>query len=172
MKRASVLLVALLLGGCIKTHFDPPYLVKSLRILGMSAQPPESSFGSDITFEALVVDENGDEVPGQPGVELRWSVCLSVAAIVRAAGLGFGAQLDDNCDRGGSDLVRLETDGLPPDAARLPGTAFLRLVQELQAGGGMPTPGADGGAGGRRSEERRVGKECVSTCRSRWSPYH
>src|SRR3546814_11438580 len=24
----------------------------------------------------------------------------------------------------------------------------------------------------RRSEERRVGKECVSTCRSRWWPYH
>src|SRR3546814_15329226 len=28
----------------------------------------------------------------------------------------------------------------------------------------------DGGT--MRSEERRVGKECVSTCRSRWSPYH
>src|SRR3546814_14613203 len=28
------------------------------------------------------------------------------------------------------------------------------------------------GAGLARSEERRVGKECVSTCRSRWSPYH
>src|SRR3546814_10689569 len=27
-------------------------------------------------------------------------------------------------------------------------------------------------AGAGRSEERRVGKECVSTCRSRWSPYH
>src|SRR3546814_2334232 len=26
--------------------------------------------------------------------------------------------------------------------------------------------------GGDRSEERRVGKECVNTCRSRWSPYH
>ena len=25
---------------------------------------------------------------------------------------------------------------------------------------------------GWRSEERRVGKECQSTCRSRWSPYH
>src|SRR3546814_12961609 len=25
---------------------------------------------------------------------------------------------------------------------------------------------------GARSEERRVGKECVSTCRSRWSPSH
>src|SRR3546814_16577506 len=27
-------------------------------------------------------------------------------------------------------------------------------------------------SGAGRSEERRVGKECVSTCRSRWSPYH
>src|SRR3546814_9357467 len=34
--------------------------------------------------------------------------------------------------------------------------------------------GMDETDGGRvaRSEERRVGKECVSTCRSRWSPYH
>src|SRR3546814_12712546 len=31
-------------------------------------------------------------------------------------------------------------------------------------------PGCDLGDG--RSEERRVGKECVSTCRSRWSPSH
>ena len=28
------------------------------------------------------------------------------------------------------------------------------------------------GLTGRRSEERRVGKECLSQCRSRWSPYH
>src|SRR3546814_13639711 len=28
------------------------------------------------------------------------------------------------------------------------------------------------GEQGVRSEERRVGKECVSTCRYRWSPYH
>src|SRR3546814_3664110 len=28
------------------------------------------------------------------------------------------------------------------------------------------------GIGETRSEERRVGKECVSTCSSRWSPYH
>src|SRR3546814_13910796 len=28
------------------------------------------------------------------------------------------------------------------------------------------------GTTAKRSEERRVGKECVSTCRSRWSPYH
>src|SRR3546814_15214796 len=30
----------------------------------------------------------------------------------------------------------------------------------------------DGSVTTPRSEERRVGKECVSTCRSRWSPYH
>src|SRR3546814_12883468 len=32
-------------------------------------------------------------------------------------------------------------------------------------------PLADHVGRGNRSEERRVGKECVSTCRSRWSPY-
>src|SRR3546814_21055487 len=43
---------------------------------------------------------------------------------------------------------------------------------------GVTTPlitTADGGKMGKtmaRSEERRVGKECVSTCRSRWGPYH
>src|SRR3546814_14175493 len=65
---------------------------------------------------------------------------------------------------------------------------------ELQAGGVVATGAAeaecvvDAGEGGHRarqdeqpqlgeldvdarSEERRVGKECVSTCRSRWSPY-
>src|SRR3546814_10480384 len=44
------------------------------------------------------------------------------------------------------------------------------------AGGGAgqlpPVAGAMRHRGGGRSEERRVGKECVSTCRSRWSPYH
>src|SRR3546814_7395072 len=36
----------------------------------------------------------------------------------------------------------------------------------IQAGQGLSSRES------RRSEERRVGKECVSTCRSRWSPYH
>src|SRR3546814_11398571 len=37
-------------------------------------------------------------------------------------------------------------------------------VRGFRSGGGHPPL--------LRSEERRVGKECVSTCRSRWSPYH
>src|SRR3546814_13161976 len=36
---------------------------------------------------------------------------------------------------------------------------------------GLPSP-AFAPEGKKRSEERRVGQECVSTCRSRWSPYH
>src|SRR3546814_10638999 len=41
-----------------------------------------------------------------------------------------------------------------------------RMVAALKAGQ-KPDP-----LDGLRSEERRVGKECVSTCRSRWAPYH
>src|SRR3546814_21155565 len=39
-------------------------------------------------------------------------------------------------------------------------STLMILIAALAAGLGL------------RSEERRVGKECVSTCRSRWSPYH
>src|SRR3546814_20418987 len=39
-------------------------------------------------------------------------------------------------------------------------------------GAGSDTVSYANAAAAVRSEERRVGKECVSTCRSRWSPYH
>src|SRR3546814_8136022 len=54
-------------------------------------------------------------------------------------------------------------------------SAEPEMPQNLRA---MPAGGAPGkiivvhGFGIERSEERRVGKECVSTCRSRWAPYH
>src|SRR3546814_9414652 len=44
--------------------------------------------------------------------------------------------------------------------------------QHQRDGGGGNDPRHCGQPRPRRSEERRVGKECVSTCRSRWSPYH
>src|SRR3546814_2515323 len=40
------------------------------------------------------------------------------------------------------------------------------------AGSGKAIPVIEQWLASGRSEERRVGKECVSTCRSRWSPYH
>src|SRR3546814_19469514 len=46
-----------------------------------------------------------------------------------------------------------------------PSDRFFYLSNvDMEAGGAV--------FGEDRSEERRVGKECVSTCRSRWSPYH
>src|SRR3546814_4941121 len=58
--------------------------------------------------------------------------------------------------------------------------ALKRKLYLLSAGIGdvdgstdMVTPGGRSiGRNAKRSEERRVGKECVSTCRSRWSPSH
>src|SRR3546814_3240549 len=54
-----------------------------------------------------------------------------------------------------SDL--LQQCRLQPHRTRIPHLGFLHQVARQGIG---------------RSEERRVGKECVSTCRSRWSPYH
>src|SRR3546814_14959567 len=46
------------------------------------------------------------------------------------------------------------------------------VVAELRQVGALLGLALPGGQAGDRSEERRVGQECVSTCRSRWSPYH
>src|SRR3546814_15528235 len=45
-------------------------------------------------------------------------------------------------------------------------------ARDAALGAGRHVELHDPGIGWIRSEERRVGKECVSTCRSRWSPYH
>src|SRR3546814_20140929 len=50
------------------------------------------------------------------------------------------------------------------------GGVDMDLVTELR--GGEAKHPAELAAAQYRSAERRVGKECVSTCRSRWSPYH
>src|SRR3546814_4486364 len=61
-----------------------------------------------------------------------------------------------NGKRGGAGFHRIEPEG--------------GKVRELFFGVGVGVNRQT--ARGKRSEERRVGKECVSTCRSRWSPYH
>src|SRR3546814_14042953 len=55
------------------------------------------------------------------------------------------------------------------DAQYFPPPAFTRHADDDLT---IKTTGAAERFINCRSEERRVGKECVSTCRSRWSPYH
>src|SRR3546814_19747927 len=71
-------------------------------------------------------------------------------------------------------LFRSDGGGAVPPAGKRPGDgAGLRWAGLGGLCGGGTAAGAAGGlSAARRSEERRVGKECVSTCRSRWSPYH
>src|SRR3546814_11677104 len=58
------------------------------------------------------------------------------------------------------------------------GPIYRSMIQRAFDGGALADLTADDlarllkGISAHRSEERRVGKECVSTCRSRWSPYH
>src|SRR3546814_7153800 len=52
------------------------------------------------------------------------------------------------------------------------GRILARQQRRVEIGRYRGGEGREVGAEIGRSEERRVGKECVSTCRSRWSPYH
>src|SRR3546814_15512217 len=57
------------------------------------------------------------------------------------------------------------------DATMIPsGTAFITATRAAAKAAGLTL--FDLGDAEQRSEERRVGNECVRTCRSRWSPYH
>src|SRR3546814_15841042 len=68
---------------------------------------------------------------------------------------------------GGPVAIRIEGDGGVALVGGRPvvedGETVAALQLDLHA---VIVPGRG------RSEERRVGKECVSTCRARWSPYH
>src|SRR3546814_12662358 len=65
--------------------------------------------------------------------------------------------------QGMGEKVALITDGRFSGATR--GFCVGHVGPEAAVGGPI-------GLIKNRSEERRVGTECVSTCRSRWSPYH
>src|SRR3546814_12114520 len=66
-----------------------------------------------------------------------------------------------------SDLRCCSVPRVSSSASNLPLAAARCSIDVICAAAAAPCTGT-----GSRSEERRVGKECVSTCRSRWSPYH
>ena len=65
-----------------------------------------------------------------------------------------------------------------PEQAEQELTAFVDLLhshadlQKALTNPAVPVAGKRAVLEQVRSEERRVGKECLSVCRSRWSPYH
>src|SRR3546814_3837436 len=87
----------------------------------------------------------------------------------------------DVCSSDLVDVERAEGNGeVEGDAeAESPAQAGIADKRRLRPGAARCSGGGHGNFGAQvrparrsRSVERRVGKECVSTCRSRWSPYH
>src|SRR3546814_19436846 len=76
--------------------------------------------------------------------------------------------------RGRAQVLSVETERSGPLDPALPERAAILDVELGIAGIARDLVAALVGcyAGFGRSEERRVGKECVSPCRYRWSPYH
>src|SRR3546814_14619871 len=104
-------------------------------------------------------------------LSLRYALPLSVEQKF-AERLGLGGQFVGPLGRAG-DERRLGNDRLFVDE----GVVIIlhrqrrRIIADREPAGGHADV-ARIGRGAIRSEERRVGKECVSTCRSRWSPSH
>src|SRR3546814_11372039 len=85
----------------------------------------------------------------------------AVSGLARGSGVAFQ----------GVPVGEVKTIALMPDA---PEFVRVRIAvnEDVPILHGTTASIASIGFTGVRSEERRVGKECVSTCRSRWSPYH
>src|SRR3546814_17822340 len=96
---------------------------------------------------------------------------------------------DEECPRGAQRARALQDGGQrgdrpgrrsPPDRAGRArnlaggggGEGGIEQGRFRRDGRAAPEHGRRAGVAEIRSEERRVGKECVSTCRSRWYPYH
>src|SRR3546814_11628254 len=89
-----------------------------------------------------------------PAVEGRDQLVQDVVGELEAVALGREAQL------------------VGAEGSRPPAHHQRPLVRSAGWGSSCPAERVAMCATNVRSEERRVGKECVRTCRSRWSPYH
>src|SRR3546814_689096 len=102
---------------------------------------------------------------------------LKGVKILEFAGIGPGPFAGMMLSDMGADVLRIERKGTPnPPAHRFDARGRRTIELDLKQPRAVDLclklcEGADIAFEG-RSEERRVGNECVSTCRSRWSPYH
>src|SRR3546814_14495812 len=98
---------------------------------------------------------------------------MSAASSRKSTGDGFMADaelaLDDTSDFTIGSFIQTVYDQVPATITREQALGTLMALQETYDN---PDIAKRLALLAERSEERRVGKECVSTCRSRWSPYH
>src|SRR3546814_10479147 len=71
-----------------------------------------------------------------------------------------------------SDVCSSDLLPFPAHQTSAPPPKEKKERKKLEAANAIDRPKTIWTSRRKRSEERRVGKECVSTCRSRWSPYH
>ena len=114
-----------------------------------AVQPAKYVFVEGITTSAEFVFRDGTElVPFQLFTQTGGFGTTTLEATATTSGSSVGAQ---------------------DDGGEITGRAKPSFTLEKNVGG---TPYLYQAADEARSEERRVGKECTSWCRSRWSPYH
>src|SRR3546814_13495438 len=117
-----------------------------------------SDWSSDVCSSDLVSNVTKPDGPPAPDGDLRLSQRIGILRIAQHAnGLFRPRDFGAAARRIKVDLTKLLLDLRRCDALRLQ----LGRIQAHAAFAAYP-----------RSEERRVGKECVRTCRYRWSPYH
>src|SRR3546814_19931194 len=105
-----------------------------------------SDWSSDVCSSDLLFVWNRAVGATQQGVRINTDLAQLLDRVLR----GLGLELARRSNEGHQGQVYESGIVAPQAQAHLPGG-----FQERQ-----------------RSEERRVGKGCVRTCRSRWSPYH
>src|SRR3546814_17026205 len=115
-----------------------------------------SDWSADVCSSDLLRQSRGKPGPAADARRLAARIALAEDDIVDALGVD-AAFLDKRADHGGAEIARGE-----------------RRERAAEFSDGGPDGRDDRYAAQfhKRSEERRVGEECVGPCRSRWSPDH
>src|SRR3546814_4964688 len=101
------------------------------------------------------------------------AVSMSRAAGMHSLGVGAGWNSNLMCgDMNISTTIQNQLNGLTNGFQNIMSSFIQNATSAVASLPALIIQRADPGLYNLRSEERRVGKECVSTCRSRWSPCH
>src|SRR3546814_4494885 len=121
-------------------------------------------FKQKTAYEMRISDWSSDVCSSDLPTRAHRRICrlLSRAIWLRRARRRFDPGYAGGLSRKRPRLHALAREIMSGEGGRSEGKSLLSAEEEL---GELPVEPI-------RSEERRVGKECVSTCRSRWSPYH